>query len=276
MLNFTVDTEKCIQCTQCAKDCPVKIIRYEDGYPNIASSRESRCLRCMHCLAVCPTGAISILDIDPENCTPLKNNLPSDEQLETLMKGRRSVRRFKKDNVDRELIDRLIDVAVNGPTAKNAMRMNFSVVDDNKVMEKIIVRTYEHIGKAVKEGRVSEQYAHFKAFNTAFEGGTDIIFRKAPHMLVVSSSSAGSSPATDVAIACTHFDLAATNAGLGSLWCGFAKQAFEGFVPEYKELLGIPEGDDHLYIMMFGHPAVKYYRTVQRSFQKVYTVQLDD
>lgn len=273
MLNFTVDTEKCIQCNQCVTDCPASIVRFEGDIPAIASSRESRCLKCMHCLAVCPTGAVSILGLNPEHCLSIKGNLPSNNQLETLMKGRRSVRRFKQENVDKELIERLITLSLNAPTAKNAMQLQFSVVDDMDVMRKISEYTYKRIAEAANENGISDKVSHFRALNRAYTEGFDIVFRKAPHMLVVSSPVTGSSPMIDVGIALTHFDLAATNAGLGSLWCGFAMQAFMNFVPDYKKILGIPEDHDAAYSVMFGKPAVKYHRTVERKFQTIHHVK---
>ncbi|SIN91892.1 nitroreductase family protein [Halodesulfovibrio marinisediminis] len=273
MLNFIVDNEKCVQCNQCVTDCPASIIRFESGVPAIAPSREDRCLKCMHCLAVCPTAAVSILNVTPEDCLPLKGNMPSDHQLETLMKGRRSVRRFKQENVEKDLIDRLITLSANAPTAKNAMQLQFSVVDDLDVMRKISKHTYKLVAEAVADHRVPEEMSHFRALSRAYAEGFDIVFRKAPHMLVVSSPTTGSSPMIDVGIALTHFDLAATNAGLGSLWCGFAMQAFTHFVPEYKEILGIPEDHNAAYSIMFGKPAVKYYRAVDRRFQAIHRVK---
>ena len=238
----------------------------------------------MHCLAVCPTGAISILNVDAEDCTPLKHNYPSQEHLATLMKGRRSVRRFKDENVAPDVLEQIMDMTVTAPTAKNIMNLQFSVVDDNAVMEKIRAKTYGHIEERVRQGDVPDWLSQFAAFHHAYKNNVDvifgdevdIIFRKAPHMLIVSAPKESYFPEIDIAIACTHFDLAATNAGLGSLWCGFAVLAFKYFVPEYKELLGIPEGHDALYAMMFGKPAVKYYRTVERNFQKIHTIQWNE
>jgi nitroreductase/NAD-dependent dihydropyrimidine dehydrogenase PreA subunit len=274
MLDFNVNFEKCIQCGLCVADCPTTIIRFDSEYPSIDPSREARCLKCLHCLAICPSGAISILDVEPSDCKTIKNSFPSDEQLETLMRGRRSVRRFKQENVDTALINRLIELSANAPTAKNAMELQFTVVDDMDVMKKISDHTYKHITEAIAEQRLPKGLGHFKAFAKAHAQGNDIIFRNAPHMRIVSAPTAGASAHIDVAIALTHFDLAATNAGLGSLWCGFALQALTGLVPDYKEMLGIPQEHDAAYVMMFGAPAVKYQRTVDRKFQTVHRVKL--
>lgn len=274
MLDFNVNFEKCIQCGLCVADCPTTIIRFDNEYPSIDPSREARCLKCLHCLAICPAGAISILDVNPSDCKTLKNSLPSNEQLEALMRGRRSVRRFKQENVDATLINTLIELSANAPTAKNAMKLQFTVVDDMNVMKKISDHTYKHITQAIAEHRIPKGLGHFKAFAKAQAQGNDIIFRNAPHMLVVSAPTASASAHIDVAIALTHFDLAATTAGLGSLWCGFALQALTELVPGYKEILGIPHEHDAAYVMLFGTPAVKYQRTIDRKFQKIHRVKV--
>ncbi len=90
MIEFRVDEELCIQCGECVADCPAAII-VMDGYPKVID--EERCYRCQHCLAVCPTGAVSVLGKDPETSIKLAGNLPDPEQLTTLIKGRRAVRR---------------------------------------------------------------------------------------------------------------------------------------------------------------------------------------
>ena len=47
------------------------------------------------------------------------------------------------------------------------------------------------------------------------------------------------------------------------VWCGLAKWAMEA-VPSLKEAAGIPP-DSSYYVMLFGLPAVRYPRTVQRD-----------
>ena len=63
---------------------------------------------------------------------------------------------------------------------------------------------------------------------------------------------------------CTHcFELLAQSAGLDTVWCGLLKLALES-VPELKPLFDLPL-DHHYYAMLFGHPAVRFARTVQRD-----------
>ena len=63
-------------------------------------------------------------------------------------------------------------------------------------------------------------------------------------------------------LALAYFELLAQSAGLGTVWLGLLKRALE-ILPELKALLGLP-GDHVYYAMLFGHPAVRYARTVQR------------
>jgi len=67
MIQFRIDKERCIQCGECAEDCPVGVIGM-DEYP--VMTNEEGCYRCQHCLAVCPTAAVSILGRDPRRRYP--------------------------------------------------------------------------------------------------------------------------------------------------------------------------------------------------------------
>lgn len=112
MLNFSIDTQKCTKCGLCAADCPVFIIDMENGYPTIAADKESSCYKCQHCFAICPTGALSLLGLNPTDSQSLTaGNFSDPDKFEMLIKGRRTVRRYKDENLDPALFQRLLDVA---------------------------------------------------------------------------------------------------------------------------------------------------------------------
>lgn len=52
-----VDTEKCIGCTHCMKNCPTEAIRIEDG---VATINPIRCVDCGNCLRACPENAFYV------------------------------------------------------------------------------------------------------------------------------------------------------------------------------------------------------------------------
>lgn len=264
MINFRVDPDRCTRCGECARDCPMGIISLENDLPSIATDREPACIQCQHCLAVCPTAALSILGRDPDQSRPLKNALPSQEQMETLIMGRRSVRHYDKKPVVKKVIAHMLDVLGHAPTGRNNKGLLLTVVDDAAAMHKLRNLTMHGIRLAVQAGTLPKHLDFFSAFLGAWDKGRDIIFRDAPHMLVASTPADGPSPEADCLISLSYFELLAQSMGLGTVWCGLAKWGME-IVPEIRIALGIPE--EHLlgYVMMFGNPAVRYHRTVQRG-----------
>lgn len=266
MLQFTVDQDTCTRCGQCVLDCPSRIIEMPaNAVPVIRPENEERCIRCQHCLAICPTAAVSILGRDPANSLPLeKESFPTLEKMINLVRGRRSSRRYRDENVDTKLLQRLLAALGNAPTAINRMALTFSVIDDKASMQRLRVKSYTALEETAKAGRVPEQYAYLmQAVPAWFEQKVDVIFRGAPHMLVVSAAPESVCPQEDVVLALATFDLLAQSAGLGTVWCGLAKMTLE-LLPELKKNLGLPPRAFY-YTMLFGLPSVRYARTVQRD-----------
>lgn len=273
MLQFSIDTERCIQCGECAQDCPAEIIEL-DEYPKIID--ESRCIRCQHCLAVCPTAALSILGKDPDESRALKGNVPQQERLAVLIKGRRSVRRYKDENVPPEMIDSLLNTVWHAPTGVNAQKLLFTVINDKEVMQEFRKEVYSRLAEHVVPEEDSGSYAmRFlqRAVKAHTQSGKDIIFRGAPHMLAVSASTDSPCPVQDTHIALTYFELMAQAMGLGTLWNGMLTWTINDILPDLRPRLGIPDSHQLGYVMVFGNPAVEYHRTVQRGPAAVNVVE---
>lgn len=273
-LCFTVNKDRCGSCAECAADCPMGIIECAGAVPSIAPENLGACIACQHCFAVCPHAAISIFGLNPDDSQPLAGHLPEPQQLITLIKGRRSVRRYRPEPVDRATIDMLLQVVANCPTGKNTCRNLYTVIDDPAVMEQFRQRTMAGIRTAVENNTLPAGMEFFSGALRAWDSGKDVIFRGAPHLLAVSTPANGPSPEADTLIALTTFDLLAQSMGLGTLWNGFAKWAVTKVVPEMSRVLGIP-GDHYLgYLMSFGKPAVEYWRTVERGPAHINRVSL--
>jgi len=263
MLQFEVDAGLCAACGLCADDCPAKIINMETGQPAIAPEREENCLRCQHCMAVCPSGAISILGVRPEELQPVPERFPDLPALETLIRGRRSVRNYKDENVDPVLLAHLLEVAWQAPTGKNDRQVQFTVVDDRKKMDALRSRVMRGIGSLAEKNALPEKLAFYANFARKWEEhGTDIVFRGAPHLLIATAPASCATPMADCLIALTTFDLFAQAHGLGTAWVGYANWAIDVLVPEVKQEMGIPADHVFGYCIIFGKPAVQYARTV--------------
>ena len=270
MLSFTVDQKRCVSCGKCAKDCLPGIITLDSDYPAIIAGREGLCLECQHCLAVCPTGAISVFGKNPDESLPLAVNLPTPDAMEAFIKGRRSVRQYKDENVKPQTLRRLLDVVSHAPTGCNARQVHFTVIDDRDVMAKLRTDTMEGLASLSRQGKMPPDKAFFAGFVKKWEEkGIDSIYRGAPHLVIASAPKDCPTPEADCFIALSYFELFAQTLGVGTVWVGLAQWTFNVLVPELRNKVGIPENHTIGYIMAFGMPDVHYSRTVQRRPAKI-------
>ena len=103
---FKVNKDICIGCGQCVKDCPTRTISMVDGKAEIDNSR---CIKCGHCVAICPVAAVSTDDYNMDEVKPFdKESFAVDaDNLLNFIKFRRSVRRFKNKEVEKEKIEKI-------------------------------------------------------------------------------------------------------------------------------------------------------------------------
>lgn len=266
MLDFEVDPKLCTRCGECVADCPMRIIDMGDGVPEIKTGNEEKCIRCQHCLAVCPAAAISIAGYHPAGSAAVTGDLPDAVRMETLIKERRSIRQYKKEDLPPELLQRLLGAVRYAPTGKNMQQVRLTVVDGRQKLARLREELMAGLGRLVRGGKLPAGMEFVADLVRIWEEKhVDILFRDAPHLLIASGPKTNVSPLADCFIALTTFDLFARTLGVGTLWCGLAKVAISDVAPEFRRSLGIPE--DHVvgYAMTFGWPAVQYARTVQRA-----------
>lgn len=266
MIDFSINQQLCTRCGSCVADCPAMIIAMENGCPAIAPEKEAACYKCQHCLAVCPTGAVSILGLKPTGSRPLKGAYPAPDKLEALLKGRRSVRRYKDENLDPALLQHLLEVAWHAPSGRNTRQVHFTVVDDKGKMAALREEVMSGLVRLVRDNTLPEALNYYADFIMMWEQNRfDIIFRGAPHLLIASAPKSVATPLPDCLIALSYFELFAQANGVGTVWNGLARTAISDLLPGMRQRLGIPE--DHLigYVMAFGRPAVQYARSTQHG-----------
>ena len=189
-MQFSVDTDRCVSCGLCLSDClPRALGMDEEGHPYIKDER--LCMHCHHCLALCPTGAISVDGHSPDASRRLLNAWPRPEQLETLVKGRRSVRQYRPENVDPALLRQVLDVSAHAPTGVNARKLWVGVMDDMDRMQAFREDVYARLADKALHNALPQcrRTAFFAAAPRLWkEQGIDGIFRGAPHFVLVGNA----------------------------------------------------------------------------------------
>jgi len=245
---------------------PARIIDLDSGFPAIPQKKEAACFRCQHCLAICPTAALSILGRRPQESLPLAGHLPDPERLARLIRGRRSVRRYRGENLAPALIRRLLETAWHAPTGHNDRGVRFTVIADKDQLARLRAEVLDRVAEAARQKSLPAGLEFFSTFVRAWKHNhEDVIFRGAPHLLIASAPSGGTTPLQDCLVALSSFDLLAQSSGVGTVWNGLATWVFERIAPDLKARLQLPAGHRVGYMMSFGPPEAVYQRTVQHE-----------
>ncbi len=254
--HIVIDPTRCDHDGLCIAECPVGIISFgPDGLPAGAQDAASRCIMCGHCIAVCPQAALSLAGLAPEELPALhKKFTVVPEATEQLLRSRRSVRRYHKKPVERELLLRCIDTARYAPSGMNAQPVRWVVVEGAERMRELAGLTAGAL----------RRLPYFLGFLEAWDKGQDVILRGAPNLVVAHAETTGYDHTVDCAIALTYFELAAHGNGLGTCWAGLLMLAAKDSV-ELNAALGIPEGHRVLGALMAGYPKYGFNRLPPRK-----------
>ena len=268
MQPVTINHEICNQDGICAEVCPRKLIDFSTKTPTPVAGIETQCIRCGHCMAVCPTAAISVVGIKPQDCEPVdKKLLASTAQLTQTLKSRRSIRVYQDRPVQRETIEKILDVCRFAPTGSNAQQVNWIITDDQTTIRTLGGLTIDWMRKAIETNDPISKNVPLAVIVEGWEKGEDRLFRGAPLVLITHAPEISSMPRENCVIAMTNFDLVAFSMGLGTCWIGLFMLAVAHH-PPIRQFLGIP--DDHqLYgTMVAGYPKYKYQRIPARNEAK--------
>jgi nitroreductase len=144
------------------------------------------------------------------------------------IRARRSIRRFTQEPVPDESIKALLEAAMSAPSAGNQQPWEFVVIKDRAVLDRIPdVHPYAQM------------------------------CRQAQAAIVVCGNLERDSHrgfwVQDCAAATQNILIAATDQGLGSVWCGVHPR--EDRVSGLRKLLGLPDHIVPLSLIPIGHPA---------------------
>jgi nitroreductase/NAD-dependent dihydropyrimidine dehydrogenase PreA subunit len=265
-----IDENKCNKDGICANECPMVIIKLKDGngFPEMVPGGEGICTKCGHCVAVCPSGALSHASVPIEKSPLIDKKLEiSEEQAVQFLRSRRSVRLFKKQPVEREKLQRLIEIARYAPTGGNRQPLEWMVFTDEDRIRRIAGQTVEWMRKVMAKAPQSVP-PYFPLIIRAWDMGHNAVTWSAPVLVLASAPKETNSGMVDVALALSYLDLAAPKLGLATCWAGLVEGALQGSAA-LRESVGLPDRRPYHYPMMVGYPERKYTRLPERKAPKI-------
>ncbi|WP_104372520.1 nitroreductase family protein [Desulfocucumis palustris] len=264
---FTVDQTKCKKDGICAAECPISIISMPDkeSFPAWAQGAEQMCIGCGHCVAVCPQGAISLGDMSPEKCSPVRGELlPGPEQAEHFLLTRRSIRKYKEQPVERELLQRIIQIASYAPSGHNLQPVHWLVIEKKEEIKRLSGMVIDWMRFMLKEKPEFALSLHMDKVVAGWDAGYDKICRGAPHLILAHAPKALPPAPAACTIALAYLELAAYSMGLGACWAGYFGAA-AGLYPPLLQALALPEGHQAYGALMIGYPQFSYHRIPLRK-----------
>lgn len=268
---FVVDENKCARDGLCTMACPLTIIlqKGKGTFPEPRKNADELCIACGHCVAVCPTGALSHREMSPDQCAPLRKDLLLDgEQAEHFLRSRRSIRNYKDEPVDSEMISRLIDIARCAPSGHNTQPVKWLVIHDHETLKRMVGMVIDWMRDMLKNQREIAKGLHMDIIVGAYKFGFDGVCRGAPHVIAAHAPRDAMPAPAACTIALAYLELAAPALGLGTCWGGYFTVAANQWEP-LKETLSLPDGDVVYGAVMLGHPKFRYQRLPVRKDPQV-------
>lgn len=237
-------SEKCTGCGICSLVCPASAIRVDEQGKVVSFS--ASCIGCGHCGCYCP-----------ENCyglprSPLHDNLPSEDQIQSLFKSRRSTRRFTDREIDETVLSSLLATVGFSPTGRNAGGITVQVILGRSEINRLVLNPVVKVVKFLDCCRLLTIMAGpARPFLRKLKQGEDIINWNAPCMLLFRVPASNPTGRSDTVIAATMVSLKAEAMGLGSFWNGVV-QMLSPFLPVKKCSA----------VLCVGYPALKKFQSV--------------
>jgi len=265
---MNVNSEKCVGCGLCVKDCFPGCIELVDGKAKI---NNATCMKCGHCIAICPKEAVST---DEYNMDEVKEYNEAEFKVESdnllnFIKFRRSIRQFKEKDVETEKLLKIIEAGRFTQTATNAQNVSYIVVKDNiEQLKEMILENLKNRGEEILKN-LNPQTLRFKRYaqmwirmyNKYKENPkmNDKLFFNAPALILVVSDSP-----INGGLASSNMELMTNAQGLGTFFSGFFTLAAQGD-EKIRTILGLEENKEIVTCMVIGYPNVKFARTAPRK-----------
>lgn len=161
----------------------------------------------------------------------------------SVIRNRRSIRKYKPEQISTEEVQAIMEAAVYAPSAMNQQNWHFSVVQNSELLAKM--------RESMKEGmRASgEEFLVSRANDPKY-----IPFFGAPTVIIVSGKKEDRSTQINCGLAVENITLAAESLNIGTCIMTSSVMTFNApHGDELKREIGIPEGFEHVCAVTLGY-----------------------
>lgn len=242
-----IDKERCVGCGMCVKVCVAHNIEIKEKKAEVLLDG---CIMCGQCSAVCPKKAITVSGYEEGPVEKQGDVRLNPDEVIDVIRFRRSIRRFKKEGIPKEVMGQILEAGRLTHTAKNMQDVSFVVLDKEKNrLEQMAVKVFRRLkpladlfSPMARNNKIDD---HFFFFN-------------APAAIVILAEDK-----TNGILAAQNMEFVAEANGLGVLYSGFFTMAVNSSRGMKKELK-IPKGKKAAMTLVLGYPDVKFLRSAPR------------
>lgn len=286
IMYISIDEDRCTICGKCVRACPAAVLEIRDESSKVM--KPGLCISCGHCAAICPEDAIESADA-PANRRfsvrePGRPYTPTEwrDELQSLLRGKRSIRKLKRDPVPNDVILDLICYGEKAPSSHNFRDRKYYVITNRKdidTLEKQVVHSFKRLigvlnpvtlgmvslaSKGAKEA-LAELKASFINIQEQLEVGNSPVFRNAPCIVCIAAPSKSSQGKDDCVAAQHYMMLYGETLGLGSCIIGYAQHSHQIL----EKYLGVPKDYTIYAVSIFGYPKLSYPKEIIRPVPEI-------
>ncbi len=271
-VRIQLNPSKCIKCERCRDCCPLTRVL---GFHSIKDeAARALCIQCGNCMAICPQRAIRIGTLPQPT---MAQNIPSSAQAMNLIRARRSIRSFKRQEVPQEKWQQLIEAVKYSPTSHNSQYVDIIIIQDKQIIARLAragMKMCERMADKVQVPLLERAMRFMIGKNTTsivrraspridrqremLRSGSDPILFGAPGIMLFISPAREMLGKNDAGLAAQTVALYAPSIGLGTCYSGLVTAAFAGIHRPIRRLVPVPKGYVVHNALIVGYPKHQY------------------